>query len=205
MNASGSPTLDPLRGTICRVVALNLAAFVIEVGVALSIGSVALLADSVDFLEDASINVLILVGFAWSASARAKLGTGLAGVILVPSLATLAMAWHRFGAVTPPTPIVLILTGFGALVVNGTCAWMLARHRNVGGSLTKAAFLSARNDTLANGAIIVAGLVTAATRSAWPDLTVGVAIGLLNAGAAWEVFEAARAERDGRPLHHYDR
>jgi Co/Zn/Cd efflux system component len=188
-----------LRRALRRVVALNLAAFAGEVGVALVIGSVSLFADSVDFLEDASINLLILAAVAWSARARARLGIGLAGLILVPGLATLAMAWHRFGSATSPAPLALGLTGLAALLVNGTCAWMLARHRDAGGSLMKAAFLSARNDTLANIAVIGAGVATAYTRSPWPDLGVGLAVGLLNAGASWEVYEAARAERDDDP------
>ena len=57
------------------------------------------------------------------------------------------------------------------------------------------AFLSARNDALANLAIIGAGLATAATLSAWPDVVVGLGIFLLNLDAAREVLEAARAER----------
>lgn len=72
---------------------------------------------------------------------------------------------------------------------------MLARYRSHGGSLTRAAFLSARNDTLANVAIIAAGLVTAFLwRSAWPDLIVGLATAVLNADAAREVLTAARDE-----------
>ncbi len=86
------------------------------------------------------------------------------------------------------------VTGIGALVVNFTCAMQLAAHRHGSGSLTKAAFLSARNDVFANVAIIAAGLVTLGWRSAWPDLAVGVAIGLLNAGAAWEIWKEARSE-----------
>ncbi|MBY0507710.1 MAG: hypothetical protein K2X03_27610 [Bryobacteraceae bacterium] len=62
------------------------------------------------------------------------------------------------------------------------------------GSLTRAAFLSARNDVLANIAIITAGLITAYTLSLWPDLIVGLGIALTNAGAAREVWTAARAE-----------
>jgi Co/Zn/Cd efflux system component len=63
--------------------------------------------------------------------------------------------------------------------------------------LTRAAVLSARNDALANIAIIGAGLVTAFVwRSAWPDLIVGLAIAALNADAAREVWEAARQEHD---------
>jgi Co/Zn/Cd efflux system component len=90
--------------------------------------------------------------------------------------------------------VVLGVTGLGALAVNSACALLLARHRASGGTLTKAAFLSARNDTIANIAIIAAGVLTAATRSPWPDLSVGLAIALLNAGAAHEVFTAARVE-----------
>ncbi|MDB5397297.1 MAG: putative transporter, partial [Rhodospirillales bacterium] len=64
-----------------------------------------------------------------------------------------------------------------------------------GGSLTKAAFLSARNDALANIAIIAAGLITAYTVSAWPDLIVGLGVAAMNADAAREVWQAARSER----------
>lgn len=176
------------------VAALNLAYFGIEFSVALAIGSVSLLADSIDFLEDASINLLILLGLAWSRSAQAKLGMALAAIILIPGLATLWMAWTKFQAPVAPAAAPLTIAGLGALAVNVTCALILARHRGAQGSLTKAAFLSARNDALANVAIIAAGFVTAATLSAWPDLIVGLAIAAMNADAAREVWEAAREE-----------
>ena len=183
-----------LRRIARLVAALNLGYFCIEIVVASAVGSVALFADSVDFLEDASIGILLYVGLGWSAPARARLGMGLAGVILVPGLATLAMAWLRFSRDTPPAAVAIGLTGVGALLINATCAWLLAARRRDGGSLAKAAFLSARNDVLANIAIIAVAPATAATRSPWPDLVVGLAIAALNAGAAWEVWEAARAE-----------
>ncbi len=183
-----------LRRTLRLVVGLNIAMFLVEVAVAFAFGSVSLFADSVDFLEDSSINLLVLAGLAWSARSRARLGMGLAGIILVPSLATLVMAWMRFSSGTPPEPLALSATGLAALVVNGACATLLARHRDEAGSMMKAAFLSARNDTLANVAIILAGLATAATRSPWPDLGVGLAIAALNAGAARQVWDAAREE-----------
>jgi Co/Zn/Cd efflux system component len=71
---------------------------------------------------------------------------------------------------------------------------VLARHRKQGGSLAKAAFLSARNDVVSNAAIIVAGALTAYFSSAWPDLITGIGIAALNAGAAREVWEAAKSE-----------
>jgi Co/Zn/Cd efflux system component len=67
-------------------------------------------------------------------------------------------------------------------------------ERGAGGSLTRAAFLSARNDALANVAIIAAGIVTAVTLSGWPDLVVGLGIAALNADAAREVWRAAHEE-----------
>jgi Co/Zn/Cd efflux system component len=184
-----------LRQTVLVVALLNLAYFGVEFGVALAIGSVSLFADSVDFLEDASINLLIAVGLGWSAQARARLGMILAAIILVPVAATLWTAWQKFLSPVPPQPILLTLTGVGALLVNLACAFLLVRFRHHSGSLTKAAFLSARNDAVANVAIIAAGLATAATLSAWPDLAVGLGIALLNADAARQVIAAARKER----------
>src|SRR5918911_1207165 len=77
---------DDLGRTVRRVAALNLAYFGVEFAVALAIGSVSLFADNIDFLEDASLNLLILAGLGWSLRARARLGMGLAFVLLVPGL-----------------------------------------------------------------------------------------------------------------------
>lgn len=184
----------PLARVVRNVAVLNLGYFGIEFAVAIAIGSVALFADSVDFLEDGAINLLILAGLGWTAKRRAKLGMVLAAIILVPGLATIWTAWHNYHSGIVPDAIPLSITGFGAGIVNFICAYMLAPFRGTGGSLTRAAFLSARNDVFANVAIVIAGALTAATHSHWPDLIVGIAIAALNAGAAHEVFEAARAE-----------
>lgn len=184
-----------LRRVVRLVAALNLAYFGIEFAVARVIGSVSLFADSIDFLEDASVNLLILVALGWAPRARARIGMVLAAILLMPSLATLWTAWGKFDLPIAPDPRSLSLTGAGALAVNLSCAFMLARYRHHSGSLTRAAFLSARNDTVANVAIIAAGLVTAFLwASAWPDLIVGLGIAALNADATRTVWQAAREE-----------
>jgi Co/Zn/Cd efflux system component len=174
---------------------LNLGYFGFEFVVALAIGSVSLFADSIDFLEDAAINGLILVALGWSAHRRSMVGMALAVILLAPGLATLWTAWEKFSVPVPPAPVPLSIAGCGALVVNLFCAYLLMRFRAHSGSLTRAAFLSARNDALANIAIIAAGLVTAATVSPWPDLIVGLGIFLMNLDAAREVYTTARRER----------
>jgi Co/Zn/Cd efflux system component len=163
--------------------------------VAIWIGSVALFADSMDFLEDATVNLVVLAALGWSARRRALVGAGLAGVLLAPGLAALWTAWQKLGAGGVPAPLPLSLAGLGALLVNSGCALLLARWRAAGGSTVRAAFLSARNDTIASLAIIASGAVTAWTRSPWPDLAVGLGIFAMNLGAAREVWLAAREER----------
>ena len=185
-----------LRRAVAWVAAINLGYFAVEFSAALYLGSVSLFADSVDFLEDSSINLLILIGLGWSAAKRAVLGRILAAIILVPALATLFQAWEKFNLPVAPEPIPLSLVGAGAFAANLACALMLVRYRSHAGSLTRAAFLSARNDVFANVAIVGAGIATAFTKSAWPDLFVGLGIALLNAGAARDVFRAARSEAD---------
>jgi Co/Zn/Cd efflux system component len=184
-----------LRWVVLIVALANLAYFGVEFSVALRIGSVSLFADSIDFLEDTSVNLLILVALAWSARARARVGMALALILLAPGVATLWMAWAKFNHPVAPEPALLSLTGLGALAVNLSCAFLLARYRRHAGSLSRATFLSARNDALANVAIIAAGAVTAFLwRSAWPDLIVGLGIAVMNADAAREVWTAAREE-----------
>lgn len=184
-----------LRPVVARVAALNLGYFGIEIAVALAIGSVALIADSLDFLEDAAINLLVFAGLGWSARNRARLGTAMAFILLLPALAGAWAAYEKASDFAAPAALPLTLTGLGALAVNLTCAMMLARHRSGAGSLTRAAYLSARNDAFANLAIIAAGLVTALQPTPWPDLVAAAGIAILNADSAADILRAAAAER----------
>ena len=187
------------RRTLYLVAGLNLAYFAIEFAAAVVIGSVALFADSIDFLEDAAVNALILLAMGWTASYRTVVAKLLAAIILIPGLATLWMMWQKLALPLPPAPLPLSAIGAGALLVNFICALLLVRVRHHGGSLGLAAFLSARNDVLANAAIILAGITTSATQSVWPDLIVGLGIAAMNAGAAGEIYRAAEHETDARP------
>ncbi len=62
-----------LRRVVLVVAALNFGYFWVETAVALAIGSVALLADGVDFLEDTAVNLLIALALAWPLRRRADL------------------------------------------------------------------------------------------------------------------------------------
>jgi Co/Zn/Cd efflux system component len=79
-------------------------------------------------------------------------------------------------------------------MINLGSAYLLARCRNRGGNLIGAALAATRYDLVANLAIIGAGVTTAILPSAWPDLVVGLCIGILNVDAARRVYWAAHEE-----------
>ena len=184
-----------LRRVVLVVALINFGYFFVEFTVALTAGSVSLLADSVDFLEDTAVNVLVFIALGWPLARRALLGKAMALVILVPAALAGWQAIQRFGDPHVPHVGPLVLASVGAIVVNGVAVWLLARvHRN-GGSLSRAAFLSARNDVLVNVSIIAMGVVTVWTGSGWPDLVLGCVIIALAVHAAWEVWEVSEDER----------
>lgn len=191
------PVVDPrrLRRVVLTVAGIQLSYFFVEVSVALAIGSVSLLADSVDFLEDTAINLLVALALGWSLRRRALAGHVMALVILVPALVA---AWQAVAkAFDPVAPDVsaLVVTAGGAAVVNAVCALLLTRVRHHGGSLSGGAYLSARNDVAVNLAIIAMGVVTVWVGTGWPDIVLGLVIVAVNGTAALEVWRLAGEER----------
>lgn len=184
-----------LRWTVLVVALLNLTYFFVEFSVALVAGSVSLLADSVDFLEDTAINVLIFAALGWRLTRRAAMGKAMALILLFPAVVAGWQVVQRFAAPLPPDVAPVVLASLGAIAVNGTSAWLLAKVRHRGGSLSRAAFLSARNDVLVNVSILVMAGVTLWTDSGWPDLILGCLIILLALHAAHEVWEVSEEER----------
>lgn len=184
-----------LRSVVLTVALLNLAYFFVEFTVALVAGSVSLMADSVDFLEDTAVNLLILAALGWPLARRAAMGKVMAVVILGPAAFAGVEALRRFSDPVVPDVGPVVLVSLGAVAVNATSAWLLVRVRHRGGSLSRAAFLSARNDVVVNLAIIAMAVVTVWTGSGWPDLVLGCLIIVLAGHAAFEVWEASEEER----------
>ena len=189
-----SGNIISVRGTLIIVALLNLAYFFIELFAAIKINSVSLFADSIDFLEDTFVNLLILFSFLISSTLRPKLSKILVIVILLPGLTALWAAWEQLVRPLPPEAFKLTLVGFGALLTNITCTIILMKFKKNNKSLIKAAFLSARNDVLANLIIIAAGITIMIYPSIWPDLIAGLIIFLINFDAAYKVYQIANSE-----------
>ena len=181
---------------ILIVALLNFGYFFVEFFVALNITSVSLFADSIDFLEDAFTNFLILIGLYLTLQNRIKLGYLLIGIIFIPSLFTLVFAINQFINPIVTNGYSLSLYAFGALIINIFCAFLMAKFKQADNSLLITAFYSARNDALANIAMIIAGVITLYTTSYYPDLIVGILIFLLNLDASKAIYEQMKKEKN---------
>mgnify|MGYP003595179567 CR=1 FL=1 len=181
---------------ILIVALLNFSYFFVEFFIALDITSVSLFADSIDFLEDAFTNFIILFGLYLSLQNRIKLGYLLIGMILIPSLFTLIFAINQFLNPVLTDGVLLSSYALGALVINIFCAFLIAKFKKANNSLLLTAFYSARNDALANIAMIIAGGITLYTTSHYPDLIVGILIFLLNLDASKAIYEQIKKERN---------
>ncbi|MFA1532909.1 cation transporter [Corynebacterium belfantii] len=182
------------RQIVAWVAILNLAGFIIELVIASIIGSAALFADAADFLEDFLINMLVLTALGWSVTSRRKASYGLAGLILIPAVAALGTAIWKMVSGQPPEPLALSVTAILAMLINLASALLLLQLSKHETALVRGAWLAARNDVLANLLILAAGIVTLFWFNPWPDIMVGLVIGIINLSAAAEVFEQARAE-----------
>ena len=188
-----------LRKTVLVVATLNFIYFVIEFTFGRIYGSLALISDSIDFLEDASVNLLIAFAIGWSLKRRKQTSYALAMLLLAPGVAFIWNAIHQISTPEVPEGEGMSVVGLGALAVNVFCAFLIAKHRSEKSGLAMAAYYSARNDAVANILIIGAGLLTVRNPSIWPDLVVGILIFLMNADAAKEIIEASHdSEKEHR-------
>ncbi len=183
-----------VRRAVALVLVLNLSYFFIEFSFAFVARSVALFADSIDFLEDSALNGLILLSLGATAITRRRVSRVLAVLMLVPAAGGAWMAVSKILEPTPPEGGWMTVVGLGALGVNLSCALMMARFRQTQSGLLLAAFFSARNDALANVGIVVAGVVTLFWASVVPDVLVGLAIMAVNADSAYKIWTTTTRE-----------
>ena len=194
MTESAPAHLDPAyQSALIVSAALNFAMFLFEGGAGLMVGSAALLADAVDFIEDATIFSLAVVAIGWSARARGRAGLLQGFTMAGVGFAAIAAIVHRLMVGGAPNGPSVGIVAFTALAVNVYCAYRLARFTR-GDSSMRAIWLSSRNDAILNVITILAAGVIVFTRSAWPDIIVGGLIAAINLWAAGEVLLTATRE-----------
>ena len=110
--------MDSIRNVVRFVAIANLSYFIIEFYFATRLGSVSLFADSIDFLEDASVNILIFIGLSWSLVARRRLSRIFAVILMVPAISVVISTVYEINNPSPPSGSGISIIAAGALVVN---------------------------------------------------------------------------------------
>lgn len=172
---------------------INAAMFFVEVAGGLSVGSVSLLADALDFAGDAAnygITLAVLhMGLTWRA--RAALVKGYS-MILFGVFVAGKTAWAAFQGV-PPEPVTMGVIAILALLSNGFVAFLLYAFRD-GDANMRSVWLCSRNDAIGNVAVLLAAVGVFAAGSHWPDLIVATVMAVLALSSGIEVVRLAKKE-----------
>jgi Co/Zn/Cd efflux system component len=181
------------RRVLWLVLLINIGMFVIEICSGIHAGSVALLADSLDFFGDAGNYAISLFVLSMSVPWRARAAQFKAVSMAVFGVWVLvATAWHAWlGGV--PVAATMGLIGGLALLANLTSAALLYAWRE-GDSNMRSVWLCTRNDALGNIAVLLAALAVVGSASAWPDLLVAGMMAGLALTSAKQVLRQARRE-----------
>jgi Co/Zn/Cd efflux system component len=192
--ASEKPPVDPrYRSILWLALAVNISMFVIELAGGWAAGSVALLADAVDFFGDAAnygVSLFVLsLAPVWRSRAALFKGVTMGGYGL---FVLAAAAWNLSRGIVPD-PATMGVIGFLALLSNVAVAVLLYAYRT-GDANMRSVWLCSRNDAIGNVAVMLAALGVFGTSSGWPDIAVATIMGVLGLSAARTVIAQAGKE-----------
>ncbi len=176
---SGDHTVDvgtpEKRKTLWVVLWLNVAIAIGFFGVGYFADSNALLANGLDNSSDAIVYALSLLALArsrvWKRGAARFSGI----MLLIFSAGVIFDAYRRFVEGSDPGGMLMMAMAFVAGLVNLYCLRLLQKMENKDVNM-RAATTFSFNDFVANGGIIIAGIIVLLTGANWPDLVVGIAV-----------------------------
>lgn len=170
------------------LLAINAVMFCIEITVGWWAQSTGLIADSLDMFADAAVYgvALYAVGHSVKMKVRAAHFSGWLQVIL--ALGALSEVIRRFIFGSDPASSLMMGFGLLALIANVTCLLLISKNRD-GGAHMKASWIFSANDVIANLGVILAGGLVAWTGSRYPDLVIGLIIGIIVLSGARRILK----------------
>ncbi len=179
---------EAYRRVLWAVITINATMFVVELTAGFAAGSMALKADSLDFLGDTLTYAISLavIGMPLHRRAMAAMvkGLSLGAMGLWVAGATI---WEVFFLGLPAAGL---MGGIGALAfaANLACFLLLLRFRN-GDANVRSVWLCTRNDVIGNTAVVLAASGVWATGTGWPDVIVA---GIMSALFLWSALQIIR-------------
>ena len=156
------------------------------------IQSTALVADSFDMLGDA-----LVYGISYYAVIKSNILKTTSALIkgwmmMGFGLFVLAQAIYKFYHPVVPDFGIMASIGVMALAVNLFCFYSLMKHRKQDINM-RSVWICSRNDVIANVLIILAAVGILLTQSQWPDLVVGMFIGVIFLRSALGIIREAHS------------
>lgn len=184
---------DRQSATLKIVLAINAVMFIVIVVAAFYAGSTALLSDSLDNLGDALTYALSLYAVALGAHTKARVSLFKGIIILLVALVVLGQIAYKLAYPTVPIFEAMGIFSMFGLVANGTCLFLLWRHRNEDINMSSV-WECSRNDIASNLAVFVAAAGVRVTESGWPDIFVASCLVVFILRSAFRIVSAARSE-----------
>ncbi len=169
--------------------AANLLFFCLEFILAIEARSASLFADSIAFLEGASVSVLMSAKLNWSMPGRKAFARFARTIILIPTCFLFWMIAANYYGTAIPSAAPLAATGAVLLLTNIACL-VITKHGTF--AHLAQALSDVRNHAVMNAAIVLAAFLTWISGTMWPDALVALGILCVNASAAEHIWLAAR-------------
>lgn len=181
------------KRALIAVILINLGMFGVEVTAGALAGSMALAADSLDFLADSATYgiSLLVIGMPLATRAKAALFKG-ASLALMGVWVLGATLWQAV-FIGLPDAAMMSSVGLLAFVANVVSVMILFRWRD-GDSNVRSVWLCSRNDAIGNIAVIVAGGAVWLTGTGWPDVIVALIMAGLFLKSSSGILRQAMAE-----------
>jgi len=178
VNALASESEQQESKVLQVLLAINLIMFFVELSVGWAAQSTGLIADSLDMFADAAVYgvALYAVGHTSRMKLRAAHLSGWLQMIL--AFGALSEVLRRFIFGSDPVSTLMMGIGGVALVANIACLMLISTKRD-GGAHMQASWIFSANDVIANIGVILAGGLVLLTGSRYPDLLIGLIIGLI--------------------------
>ena len=193
------PAVRTAYGNLASLVgmACNILLCVGKLTVGTLFGSIAIMADALNNLSDASSNVVSLIGFRLASKAPdAEHPYGharyeyLAGLVVSVTILAIGLSLGKesIGKVLHPTPVVFSWLSLGVLAVSiAVKLWMSRLNRTVGQRIASETLLAAdsRNDVLTTGAVLLSTILCRVTGWDVIDGIMGVAVAAFILWSGW--------------------
>jgi len=182
------------------VIAINASMFLVEMAAGAIAGSLALQADALDFLGDATTYGISLAVIGTSIQIRARAAILKALSLTAMALSVLGSTAYHVVILGVPRAEVMGVIGILALAANAASVLILMRYKD-GDANVRSVWLCSRNDAIGNVAVMLAAVAVWSTATKWPDLIVAAIMASLFLTSSMQILrQSFREMRDTRPV-----